>query len=240
MNQEIFARTQILMGTTAMERLRRAKVAVFGVGGVGGFAVEALVRGGVGTLALFDSDCVSVSNRNRQIIAMESTVGRPKVEVMQERILDINPEAVVESHRVFYLPENAKDYDLSQYDYIVDAVDTVTAKLELVVRAQQAGVPIISSMGTGNKRNPTMLEVADLYQTCVCPLAKVMRKECKKRGILQLKVVYSKEEPLRTQECECLEEYSGRRGIPGSVSFVPPVAGLILAGEVIKELTEWK
>ena len=240
MNQEAWIRTEILMGSEAIKRLTRAKVAVFGIGGVGGFAVEALARSGIGTFALFDPDCVSVSNRNRQLIAMVSTLGRPKVEVMRERILDINPEAVVDIYPIFYLPENAEKYDLSQYDYIVDAVDTVTAKLELAVRAQQAGVPILSSMGTGNKRNPTMLEVADIYQTSVCPLAKVMRRECKKRGISQLKVVYSKEEPLKPLFEETVRENSSRRATPGSVSFVPSVAGLILAGEVIKELTGWK
>lgn len=232
MNREALARTEMLMGTTAIERLERAKVAVFGVGGVGGFAVEALARSGIGEMDLFDSDCVSVSNINRQVIALVSTVGRPKVEVMRERILDINPDAVVHAYQVFYLPENADAYPLSRYDYIVDAVDTVTAKLELAVRAQRAGVPIISSMGTGNKRNPTMLEVGDLYQTCVCPLAKVMRRECRRRGVQKLKVVYSKEEPIKVHG----EEDGGHRGVPGSVSFVPSVAGLILAEEVIKEL----
>lgn len=238
MNQEAQSRTEILMGTEAMEQLARARVAVFGIGGVGGFAVEALARSGVGELALFDPDCVSISNRNRQIIAMVSTLGRRKVEVMRERILDINPEAVVNTYPIFYLPENAEAYDLSRYHYIIDAVDTVTAKLELAVRAQQIGVPIISSMGTGNKRNPTMLEVADIYQTSVCPLAKVMRRECKKRGIRQLKVVYSKEEPLKPQ-LPITEDTDSRRTVPGSVSFVPSVAGMILAGEVIKGLTGW-
>lgn len=230
MNREAWTRTEILMGKEAVERLGRAKVAVFGVGGVGGFAVEALARSGIGELDLFDSDCVSVSNINRQVIAMVSTVGRPKVEVMRERILDINPEAVVHAYQVFYLPENAMCYDLGRYDYIVDAVDTVTAKLELILQAQRANVPIISSMGTGNKRNPTMFEVADIYQTSVCPLAKVMRRECKKRGIQQLKVVYSKELPILPKE----------KAVPGSLSFVPSAAGLILAGEVIKELAEWQ
>ena len=227
-NREAWTRTEILMGKEAVERLGRAKVAVFGVGGVGGFAVEALARSGIGELDLFDSDCVSVSNINRQVIAMVSTVGRPKVEVMRERILDINPEAVVHAYQVFYLPENAMCYDLGRYDYIVDAVDTVTAKLELILQAQRANVPIISSMGTGNKRNPTMFEVADIYQTSVCPLAKVMRRECKKRGIQQLKVVYSKELPILPKE----------KAVPGSLSFVPSAAGLILAGEEIKELAE--
>ncbi len=236
MNRELFIRTEMLIGERGMERLHKARVAVFGIGGVGGFAVEALVRGGVGALVLFDSDCVSVSNRNRQLIATERTVGRPKVEVMKERILDINPEADVEGYQVFYLPENAGHYDLGRYDYIIDAVDTVTAKLELAVRAQQAGVPIISSMGTGNKCDPTMLEVGDLYQTSVCPLAKVMRRECKKRGILKLKVVYSKEEVLEPQ----FFADSDGKAVPGSLSFVPSVAGLILAGEVIKDLVGWK
>lgn len=238
MNREARSRTEILMGTEAMEQLARARVAVFGVGGVGGFAVEALARSGIGELTLFDPDCVSISNCNRQLIAMVSTLGRPKVEVMRERILDINPEAVVNTYPIFYLPENAETYDLSCYHYIIDAVDTVTAKLELVVRAQQVGVPIISSMGTGNKRNPTMLEVADIYQTSVCPLAKVMRRECKKRGIRQLKVVYSREEPLKPQ-LPIMEDIGSRRAVPGSVSFVPSVAGMILAGEVIRELIGW-
>lgn len=242
MKREALARTEILMGAEAIERLGRAKVAVFGVGGVGGFAVEALARSGIGEIDLFDPDCVSISNINRQLIAMMSTIGTPKVEVMQKRILDINPDAVVHTYQIFYLPENAKDYELSRYDYVVDAVDTVTAKLELAVRAQEAGVPIIACMGTGNKRNPTMLEVADIYQTSVCPLAKVMRRECRKRGIRQLKVVYSKEEPMIPQDKKGLAEEweSGtRRAIPGSVSFVPSVAGMILAGEVITELSGW-
>lgn len=234
--REAITRTEILMGAEAIERLGKAKVAVFGVGGVGGFVVEAFARSGIGEIALFDPDRVSISNINRQIIALESTIGRLKVEVMQERILDINPDAVVHIYPIFYLPENAEEYKLGQYHYIVDAVDTVTAKLELAVRAQNEGVPIISSMGTGNKRNPTMLEVADIYQTSVCPLAKVMRRECRKRGIRQLKVVYSKEEPIKPQIEICLEEDNYRRVVPGSVSFVPSAAGMILAGEVIKEL----
>lgn len=238
MTQESFIRTEALLGTEAVEQLGRSKIAVFGIGGVGGFAAEALARSGIGEIDLFDHDCVSVSNINRQIIAMESTVGRPKVEVMRERILDINPKAVVHAYQTFYLPENAGEYDLGQYDYVVDAVDTVTAKLELAVQAQKAGVPIISSMGTGNKREATLLEVADLYQTSVCPLAKVMRRECRKRGIGQLKVVYSKEEPIVLQTEILQEENSRRRAIPGSVSFVPSAAGLILAGEVVKDLID--
>lgn len=225
---EAWIRTEMLIGKEAVERLKRSKVAVFGVGGVGGFAVEALARGGIGEIDLFDSDCVSVSNLNRQIIAMVSTIGRPKVEVMKERILDINPDVVVHAYQIFYLPENAENYDLKRYDYIVDAVDTVTAKLELAQQAQRAGVSIISSMGTGNKQDPTRFEVTDIYQTSVCPLARVMRRECKKRGIERLKVVYSKEPPLSLQE----------GAVPGSLPFVPSVAGLILAGEVIKELVK--
>lgn len=236
-NQKALVRTEILMGTERIERLARAKVAVFGVGGVGGFAVEALARSGIGAIDLFDSDYVNASNINRQIIALVSTLGRRKVEVMKERILDINPDAKVQAYPVFYLPENAEEYPFHPYDYIIDAVDTVTAKLELALRAQHFGVPIISSMGTGNKRNPMMLEIADIYQTSVCPLAKVMRRECRKRGILQLKVVYSKEEPIRPHS---KKEEENRKVVPGSVSFVPSAAGLILAGEVIKELAKWK
>lgn len=240
MNREALTRTELLMGREAVDRLVKARVAVFGVGGVGGFVTEALARSGIGEIAVFDNDCVSISNINRQIIAAASTVGKPKVEVMKERILDINPEAVVHAYQTFYLPENAGEYDLSRYDYIVDAIDTVTAKLELAVQAQKAGVPLISSMGTGNKLNPTMLEVADIYQTSVCPLAKVMRRECKKRGIERLKVVYSKEEPRKPQTEVLPEEGGSRRSTPGSVSFVPSVAGLIIAGEVIKELADVK
>ena len=230
---ECLQRTGLLLGEAGLSRLKEAKVAVFGVGGVGGFAVEALASSGVGHLALFDKDTVSVSNLNRQIIALRSTVGRSKVEVMKERVRDINPEIEVEAHECFYLPENADDYDLAEYDYILDAVDTVTAKLELVVRAKTANVPIISSMGAGNKLDPTGFQVADIYKTSVCPLAKVMRKELKARGIKKLKVVYSEELPKKPTETIAEE---GRRALPGSIAFVPSVAGLIMAGEVIKDL----
>lgn len=239
-----FGRTELLLGAEAMEKLRSARVAVFGIGGVGGYVVEALARSGVGALDLIDSDEVSLTNLNRQIIALRSTVGRAKVDVMRERVLDINPEARVETHRCFYLPETKDAFDFSQYSYVVDAVDTVTAKIALVLEAQRLGVPIISSMGTGNKLDPTRFEVADIYETSVCPLAKVMRRELKKRGVERLKVVYSREEPISSERLTHLEKEGerelpppGRRAVPGSAAFVPPVAGLILAGEVIKDLT---
>ncbi|MDO5425319.1 MAG: tRNA threonylcarbamoyladenosine dehydratase [Eubacteriales bacterium] len=233
MAQEQFSRLGLLLGEEALETLAKARVAVFGIGGVGGFAAEALARCGVGHLELFDKDVVSLSNLNRQIIALHSTVGRPKTEVMRERILDINPEAVVEVHNCFYLPENADQYPLEKYDYVIDAVDTVTAKLELAVRAKRTNTPVISSMGAGNKLDPTAFEVADIYETSVCPLAKVMRKELKARGIESLKVVYSKEPP-RKPSVTIAED--GKRALPGSAAFVPSVAGLILAGEVVKDL----
>lgn len=227
-----FSRSRLLLGDEAVNKIQRAFVAVFGVGGVGSYAVEALARGGVGHLALFDSDCVSLSNLNRQIHATHKTIGIPKVEVMRDRILDINPNCRVEPHRCFYTPENAGQFDLSRYDYVIDAVDTVSAKLELVVRAKRAGVPVISCMGAGNKLDPTRFEVADLYQTSVCPLARVMRRELRARGVKSLKVVYSKEPPLRPAG----GSEPGPRPTPGSVPFVPPVAGMILAGEVLKDL----
>jgi len=223
----IFERTELLLGAKNMERLRRARVAVFGVGGVGGYTVEALARSGVGFLDLIDDDVVSPSNLNRQILALHSTVGRPKVEVARERVLDINPEAVVNIYRVFYLPETAGQFDFRGYDYVVDAIDTVTGKLLLAERARETGTPIISSMGAGNKLNAAAFEVADIYDTSVCPLAKVMRRELRKRGIDSLKVVYSKEPPLAVRD-----------RTPGSVAFVPAVAGLIIAGEVIRDLSE--
>lgn len=236
--QERLVRTEILLGAEKVEKLMKAKVAVFGVGGVGGFVVEALARSGVGQLDIFDNDVVSMSNINRQIIATMSSVGRPKVQVMKERILDINPEAVVNAYETFYLPENADQFDLSQYDYVVDAIDTVTAKLELIVRAKAAGVPIISSMGAGNKLDPTRFEVTDIYQTSVCPLAKVMRKELRVRNIESCKVVYSREEARKPMAEIAPDEGSSRRSTPGSVAFVPSVAGLIIAGEVVKGLVE--
>ncbi len=227
MNQ--FERTEMLIGKDAMKVLEKSRVAVFGIGGVGGYTVEALARSGVGCLDLIDSDKVSVTNLNRQIIALNSTVGRYKVDVMKERIYDINPECVVEVHKCFYLPETAGQFDFSKYSYVVDAVDTVTAKLQLVMEAEAYNVPIISSMGAGNKLNPADFEVADIYKTSVCPLAKVMRRELKKRGIKKLKVVYSREEP------KVPANMRGR--VPGSTAFVPSVAGLIMASEVIKDLT---
>ncbi len=208
-----------------MERLKKARVAVFGIGGVGGYVAEALARSGVFSLDLIDKDLVSLTNLNRQIVALHSTVGRPKVDVMKERILDINPQAQVRTYQCFYLPDTRDLFDFSQYDYVVDAVDTVTAKLELISQAKQSGVPIICSMGAGNKKNPAVFEVADISQTSVCPLARVMRQECKKRGLKNVKVVYSKEKPLN----------SGHEA-PASCAFVPSVAGLVIASEVIKDL----
>lgn len=225
-----FDRTGMLLGHKGMDRLYKARVAVFGIGGVGGHVVEALVRSGIGAIDLIDNDVVCVTNLNRQIIALKSTIGRPKVEVMKERIMDINPECRVNVRQCFFLPENSDEFDFSQYDYVVDAVDTVTAKLELVMKAYEAGVPIISSMGAGNKLNPAEFEVADIYKTSVCPLAKVMRYELRKRNIPNLKVVYSRENPIKP---EALEEADAKAG---STAFVPSVAGLIIASEVIKDL----
>lgn len=218
-----FTRTEPVIGKEGLEKLWNSRVAVFGIGGVGGYAVEALVRAGIGTIDIIDKDDVDVTNINRQIIATQKTVGRDKVEVMKERIEEIDPNITVNAHKSFFLPET--EWDFSQYDYVIDAIDTVTAKLDLVERSKAAGVPVISSMGTGNKLDPTRFEVTTINKTSVCPLAKVMRRELKKRGITDLKVVYSQEEPLK----------QGER-TPASISFVPPVAGLILAGEVIKDL----
>ncbi len=233
--REYFSRTERLLGSAAMERLAQAHVAVFGIGGVGGHAAEALARSGVGALDLIDRDTVSKSNINRQAVALVSTIGRSKAEIMKERIRDINPEARVRAIECFYLPETADQFDLGQYDYIIDAVDTVTAKLELILQAREAGVPIISCMGAGNKLDPTRFEVEDLYKTSVCPLAKVMRRECRARGIDHVKVVYSKEDPVAVPQ-EKGEDGLFHKAVPGSVSFVPSVAGLILAGEVVKDL----
>ncbi len=259
MNQ--FSRTELLLGKEAMEILAASRVAVFGIGGVGGFTVEALVRSGIGAIDIIDNDKVCLTNLNRQLIATRKTIGRYKTEVMKERILEINPEVVVHEHPCFFLPENKDDFDFTRYSYVVDAVDTVTAKIALVTEAERAGVPIISSMGAGNKLNPAAFEVADLYETSVCPLAKVMRRELKKREIKSLKVVYSKEVPVNPQRISADEETefmentgknqtpdlkisgdgefksAARRSTPGSVAFVPSVAGLIIAGEVIKDLT---
>lgn len=230
-----FSRTELLLGKDAIEKLRGARVAVFGVGGVGGYVVEALARSGIGALDLFDNDTVSLSNINRQIIATHETVGRPKTEVAAERVAAICPDTAVCAHTVFYAEENADEFDLSAYDYIVDAIDSVKSKLLLIERAKAVGTPIISAMGAGNKLDPTRFEVADISKTSVCPLAKVVRVELRRRGIQHLKVVYSKEPPIIPKASEELLPGS-RRSVPGSVAFVPAVAGLILAGEVVKDL----
>ncbi len=232
--QEMYSRTAMLLGEEAMKVLQEARVAVFGIGGVGGYVVEALVRAGIGAIDLIDKDVVCESNLNRQIIATRSVIGCAKTEVMAQRIRDINPRCDVKCHECFFLPETSHQFDFSQYDYVVDAIDTVTGKIQLVMQAKEAGVPIISCMGTGNKLNPTQLEVTDIYKTSVCPLAKVMRRELKARGVERLKVVYSKEEPLKPVVFG--ENTQERRATPGSVSFVPSVAGLIIASEVIKDL----
>ena len=233
-----FSRSQLLLGTDAMEKLKSARVAVFGIGGVGGYTAEALARCGVGQLDIVDDDKVSLTNLNRQIIALHSTLGMDKVDVMFNRLKDINPDIIVNRYKCFYLPETSDCFDFTQYSYVVDAVDTVAAKLDIIVRSKKLGIPVISAMGAGNKLSPAMLEVSDIYKTSVCPLARVMRTELRKRGVDSLKVVYSKEPPVKvnpeniTYEPEC----SSRRSIPGSVSFVPSVAGLIIASEVIKDI----
>ena len=224
-----FSRTELLLGKEAMDKLKNSRVAVFGIGGVGGYVCEALVRSGIGAFDLIDDDKVCLTNLNRQIIATRKTVGKYKVDVMKERMLEINPDVNVRIHKCFFLPENADEFPFDEYDYVVDAVDTVTAKIELVMKSQAMNVPIISSMGAGNKLNPFLFEAADIYETSVCPLARVMRRELRKRGIDHLKVVYSKEAPLRP-----LREADG----PGSTAFVPSVAGLLIASEVIRDLTE--
>ena len=246
MNQ--FSRTELIIGKEGIEKLNKAKVAIFGIGGVGSYVVEGLVRAGVQNFILVDDDKVCLTNLNRQIIATRSTIGKPKVEVAKERILDINPNANVEIYQEFFMPDSKEILDES-VDYIVDSIDTVTAKIELVMRANKLNIPIISSMGTGNKLDPTRLEVSDIYKTSVCPLAKVMRKELKQRGVKKLKVVYSKEDPIKPQETEeiscknnCVcppgtqRKCTAKNQVPGSVSFVPSVAGLIIAGEVVKDL----
>ncbi len=248
---EWLSRTERLLGREKIERLQQAKVAVFGLGGVGGYVVEALARSGIGRLDLTDDDKICESNLNRQIIATTLTVGQYKVDVARERVLSINPDAIVHTYRTFYLPDTAGQFDFSQYDYVVDAIDTVTGKLTLVEQAMACGVPIISSMGTGNKMDPSAFQVADIAQTSVCPLAKVMRRELKKRGIYHLKVVYSKEQPeVMADDRERKSEESGqgtlemtklhpaKRQIPGSNAFVPAVAGLIIAGEVVQDLIQ--
>ena len=229
-----FSRTELLLGEEAMEILQQSRVAVFGLGGVGGYVCEALVRSGVGAFDLVDSDTVCLTNLNRQIIATQRTIGQYKTDAMRERILDINPKAQVHVYRCFFLPENAEEFPFEKYDYIVDAVDTVTAKIALAVKAKEKHVPIISSMGAGNKLDGSLFRVADIYQTKVCPLAKVMRRELKKCGVERLKVVYSEEKPICPKEA--LEQDKKRRAVPGSVAFVPSVAGLLLAGEVVKDL----
>lgn len=231
-----FSRTELILGSHALEKLHHSRVAVFGIGGVGGYVVEALVRSGIGQLDLIDNDTVSLTNLNRQLLATQKTIGRFKVDIAAERIAEINPQCTIKTYKTFYLPENNKQFDFKSYDYIVDAIDTVTAKIGLILAAHEAQTPIISSMGTGNKINPAAFEVADIYQTSVCPLAHVMRKELRKRGINSLKVVYSKEPPLKPLLLNNFEETSSKREIPGSTSFVPPVAGMIIAGEVINDL----
>ena len=233
-----FSRTELLLGRSGMERLAKAHVAVFGLGGVGGCVVEALARSGVGTLELVDSDRVSLTNLNRQILATRRTLGQFKADAARERVLDIAPEAVAAARKIFYGPDTAGEFDFSRYDYVVDAIDTVTGKLALIQQAQAAEVPIISCMGAGNKLDPTAFRVADIYETSVCPLARVMRKELKKRGVRHLKVVYSQEVPRNPEGALYQESLEGevRRQVPGSCAFVPSVAGLILAGEVIKDI----
>ena len=244
-----FSRTELLVGADGMERLKNARVAVFGIGGVGGYTVEALARSGVGTLDLIDDDKVCLTNINRQIIATRSTVGKYKVDVAKDRVLDINPDAHVNIYKTFYMPDTAEQFDFSQYDYVVDAIDTITGKIELIMQADRTNTPIISSMGAGNKMDPTAFKVADIYKTSVCPLAKVMRRELKKRGIRKLKVVYSEEKPITPVDdmaiscktnCICppvtVRKCTQRRQVPGSNAFVPSVVGLIIAGEVIKDI----
>jgi tRNA A37 threonylcarbamoyladenosine dehydratase len=246
-----FSRTELLLGKDAMEKLKNSRVAVFGIGGVGGYVCEALVRSGVGAFDLIDDDKVCLTNLNRQIIATRKTVGQYKAEVMKQRMLEINPDADIRIHKCFYLPENADEFPFEEYDYVVDAVDTVTAKISIIMKAQELKIPVISSMGAGNKLDASQFRVADIYKTRVCPLAKVMRRELKKRGVKKLKVVYSEEQPTRPIDdmaiscrtnCICppgaKHKCTERRDIPGSVAFVPSVAGLIIAGEVVKDLAK--
>lgn len=246
-----FSRSELLLGKTAMEELEQARVAVFGIGGVGGYVVEALARSGIGAFDLIDDDKICLTNINRQIIATRSTVGKYKADVMKERILEINPQAKVYVHKCFYLPETAGEFDFQEYSYVVDAVDTVTAKIDIIMKAQEAGVPIISCMGAGNKKDPSKFKVADIYQTTMCPLAKVMRRELRKRNVKKMKVVYSTEKPTRPFEdmsiscrtnCICppdtKHKCTERRDIPGSLAFVPSVAGLMMAAEIVKDITE--
>ncbi len=247
-----FSRTELIFGRQGMEKLEKSRVAVFGIGGVGGYAVEALVRSGVGCIDVIDDDKVCLTNLNRQILATRKTVGQYKVDVCEERMKEINPKVQINKHQCFFMPDNSQEFDFSAYDYVIDAIDTVTGKIELVMACQAAGTPIISSMGAGNKVDPTRFEVADIYKTSVCPLAKVMRRELKKRGVKKLKVVYSKEPALTPIEdmaiscktnCICppgtARKCTARRAVPASNAFVPSVVGLIIAGEVIKDLTEF-
>lgn len=241
--EDIFSRTQLILGSEAMDKLANSRVAVFGVGGVGGFAVEALARSGIGEIDLIDSDKVCISNINRQIIATFNTINRYKVDVAAERIAAINPKAKVNTYKIFFTPETSKEFDFSKYNYVVDAIDTVSGKIELIMKANEVGTPIISSMGAGNKLNPTAFEVTDIYKTSVCPLARVMRSELKKRGIKKLKVVYSKEKPIKPVNnqhinniADNVDIHSSHKQTPGSIAFVPSVVGLIIAGEVIKDI----
>jgi hypothetical protein len=230
MEENQFERTALLLGKASVEKLAEKRVAVFGVGGVGGFVCEGLVRAGIGAIDIVDKDIVAISNINRQLIALHSTVGKNKVDVLEERLKDINKNLIIKKYKCFFLPETSETFDFREYDYVVDAIDTVTGKIELILKAKEAGVPIISAMGAGNKLDPTAFQVSDIYKTSVCPLARVMRRELKKRGVEKLKVVYSKEEPIKPQ----FEE--GEEVVPGSVSFVPPALGLIIAGEIVKDL----
>lgn len=230
MEENQFERTALLLGKASVERLARKRVAVFGVGGVGGFVCEGLVRAGIGAIDIVDKDIVALSNINRQLIALHSTVGKNKVDVLEERLKDINKNLIIKKYKCFFLPETSETFNFREYDYVVDAIDTVTGKIELILKAKEVGVPIISAMGAGNKLEPAGFQVSDIYKTSVCPLARVMRRELKKRGVDKLKVVYSKEEPIKPQ----FEE--GEEVVPGSISFVPPVVGLIIAGEVVKDL----
>ena len=230
MKENQFERTALLLGKASVEKLAEKRVAVFGVGGVGGFVCEGLVRAGIGAIDIVDKDIVAISNINRQLIALHSTVGKNKVDVLEERLKDINKNLIIKKYKCFFLPETSETFDFREYDYVVDAIDTVTGKIELILKANEAGVPIISAMGAGNKLDPTAFQVSDIYKTSVCPLARVMRRELKKRGVEKLKVVYSKEEPIKPQ----FEE--GEEVVPGSVSFVPPALGLIIASEIVKDL----
>lgn len=230
MEENQFERTALLLGKASVARLARKRVAVFGVGGVGGFVCEGLVRAGIGAIDIVDKDTVALSNINRQLIALHSTVGKNKVDVLEERLKDINKNLIIKKYKCFFLPETSETFDFREYDYVVDAIDTVTGKIELILKAKEAGVPIISAMGAGNKLEPAGFQVSDIYKTSVCPLARVMRRELKKRGVDKLKVVYSKEEPIKPQFGE------GEEVVPGSVSFVPPALGLIIAGEIVKDL----